>query len=58
MEIIMKPGFELTEEIKQMAKYFDHNYRYIENYGQMKEQEYKNDDIMEKLKPLGVERIW
>ena len=58
MEIVMKEGFELTEEIKQMAKYFDHNYIYIDNYGQMKEQEYKNNEIMEKLKPLGVERIW
>ena len=33
----MKEGFEITEEIEQIATGYDFNYRYIDNYGQMKE---------------------
>lgn len=57
MEIVMKEGFEVTQEIKDMARGYDVYYRYIDNYGQMKEAEEKNYVILEKLKPLGVERI-
>jgi hypothetical protein len=57
MEIVMKEGFELTQEIIDIARGYDVYYRYIDNYGQMKDAEYKNDDILEKLKPLGVECI-
>jgi hypothetical protein len=57
MNIVMKEGFEVTQEIKDLARGYDVYYRYIDNYGDMKESEYKNDAILEKLKPLGVERI-
>ncbi len=57
MNIIMKEGFELTQEIIDLARGYDVYYMYIDNYGQMKEAEYKNNAILEKLKPLGVERI-
>ena len=50
----MKEGFEITEEIEQIASGYDFNYRYIDNYGQMKEAEEKNTAIMSKLKELGV----
>ena len=54
MKITMKEGYEITEEIKNIAKYYDFNYYYIDNYGQMKEAEYKNNEIMNKLKELNV----
>ena len=57
MNIIMKEGFELTQEIIDLARGYYVYYIYIYNYGQMKEAEYKNNAILEKLKPLGVERI-
>ena len=54
MKITMKEGYEITEEIENIAKYYDFNYYYIDNYGQMKEAEYKNNEIMIKLKELNV----
>ena len=57
MEIIMKEGFELTQEIKDLARGYDVYTCYIDNYTQMKQAEEKNHAILEKLKPLGVERI-
>lgn len=57
MDIIMKEGFEVTEEILVLAKGYDVYTCYIDNYTQMKEAEEKNHAILEKLKPLGVERI-
>jgi len=57
MNIVMKEGFEVTQEIKDLARGYDVYYRYIDSYGQMKEAEEKNYVILEKLKPLGVERI-
>jgi hypothetical protein len=57
MNIVMKEGFEVTQEILDIARGYDVYYRYIDNYGQMKDAEYKNEDILKKLKPLGVERI-
>jgi outer membrane receptor for Fe3+-dicitrate len=54
MKITMKEGYEITEEIENIAKYYDFNYYYIDNYGQMKEAEYKNNEIMNKLKELNV----
>ena len=53
----MKEGFEITEEIEQIAKCYDFNYRYIDNYGQMKEAEEKNTAIIIKLKELGVNNL-
>ncbi len=58
MKIIMKSGFEITEEIQNIAKGYDFYTCYIDNYGQMKEAEYKNEAIMEKLKQLNVEKLW
>jgi len=57
MKIEMEEGFELTQEIKDLARGYDVYYRYIDSYGQMKEAEYKNNEIMKKLLPLGVKRI-
>jgi hypothetical protein len=54
----MKSGFEITEEIQNIAKGYDFYTCYIDNYGQMKEAEYKNEAIMEKLKQLNVEKLW
>ena len=54
MKIEMKEGFEITEEIERIAKGYDFNYRYIDNYGQMKQAEERNTTIMRKLKELGV----
>ena len=50
----MKEGYEITEEILNLYKQYDFNYYYIDNYGQMKEAEYKNNEIMNKLKELNV----
>ncbi len=58
MKIIMKSGFEITEEIQNIARGYDFYTCYIDNYGQMKEAEYKNEAIMEKLKQLNVEKLW
>jgi hypothetical protein len=57
MTIVMKEGLEVTQEIKDLARGYDVYYRYIDNYGQMKDAESKNYEIMGKLRPLGVERI-
>jgi hypothetical protein len=57
MNIIMKEGFEVTPEIIDLAMGYDVYSMYIDNYGQMKEAEAKNKAILEKLKPMGVERI-
>ena len=57
MNIVMKEGYEITEEILQIAKGYDVYSCYIDSYTQMKAAEEKNRDIMDKLDPLGVERI-
>lgn len=57
MTIEMEEGFELTQEIKDLARGYDAYYMYIDNYGQMKEAEANNNEIMKKLRPLGVKRI-
>lgn len=57
MRIEMKEGYEITEEILQIAKGYNFYTDYISNYGQMKEAEYKNSEIMEKLKELGVLKL-
>jgi hypothetical protein len=57
MKIEMKPGFEITEEIQQIASGYDFYSCYIDNYGQMKEAEEKNEVIMEKLRELGVNKL-
>ena len=54
MKIEMKEGYEITEEILQIAKGYNFYACYISNYGQMKDAEDKNREIMEKLKELGV----
>jgi hypothetical protein len=54
----MKAGFEITEEIQNIARGYDFHTCYIDNYGQMKEAEYKNEAIMDKLKILNVEKLW
>lgn len=54
MKIIMQKGYEITEEITDIAKYYDFNYFYIDDYGQMKEAEYRNNEIIQKLKELNV----
>ena len=53
----MKEGYEITEEILQIAKGYDVYSCYIDSYTQMKASEEKNRDIMDRLEPLGVERI-
>lgn len=57
MNIVMKEGYEITEEIIDLARGYDVYSCYIDSYTQMKQAEEKNRDIIEKLKPLGVERI-
>ena len=54
MKIIMKEGYEITDEILNLYKQIDFNYFYIDDYGQMKEAELKNKQIVEKLKKLNV----
>jgi hypothetical protein len=54
----MKEGFEITEEIQNIARGYDFHTCYIDNYGQMKEAEEKNRIIMDKLfYDLGVEKL-
>ena len=53
----MKPGYEVTEEIRSIASRYDFYYMYIDNYGQMKEAEYANNEIKDELKTLGVEKF-
>jgi len=57
-EIVMKPGTEITPEMEQLIRRYDHNYRYIDDYTQMKDAEDKNNEIMKQLRPLGITRIW
>ena len=57
MKIEMKPGFEITEEIKKIASGYDFYSCYIDNYGQMKQAEERNEIIMEKLRELGVNKL-
>jgi hypothetical protein len=57
MKIIMQNELEVTQEIKDLAIGYDAYYMYIDNYGQMAEAQNKNEIIMAKLRPLGVERI-
>ncbi len=57
MKIIMNEGFEITEEIITLSKGYDVYYHYIDNYSQMKQAEQKNNQIMDKLKLLGVKNI-
>jgi hypothetical protein len=58
MKIIMKEGFEITEEIQNIARWYDFYTCYIDNYGQMKDAEEKNRVIMDRLKELNVEKLW
>jgi non-canonical (house-cleaning) NTP pyrophosphatase len=55
--ITMKEGFELTQEIIDLARGYNVYSCYMDNYTQMKEEEDKNNAILAKLEPLGVERI-
>jgi hypothetical protein len=57
MKIEMKEGFEITEEIEQIAKGYDLFSCYIDNYTQMKQAEERNTAIMDKLMELGVHLI-
>jgi putative N-acetylmannosamine-6-phosphate epimerase len=57
MKIQMKDGFEITEEIEQIAKGYDLFSCYIDNYTQMKQAEERNTAIMNKLMELGVHLI-
>ena len=50
----MKEGYEITEEILQIAKGYNFYSCYIDSYTQMKAAEDKNREIMQKLKELGV----
>ena len=53
----MKTGFEITEEIQQIASGYDFYSCYIDSYTQMKEAEERNEIIMEKLRELGVIKL-
>jgi hypothetical protein len=57
MKIVMKEGFELTSEIENKANQYDFYYLYIDNYGQMKDAEANNDQIMRELRELGVDHL-
>ena len=57
MNIEMKPGFEITEEIQKIASGYDFYSCYIDNYTQMKQAQERNDIIMEKLTELGVNKL-
>jgi len=57
MKIIMKEGYEITEEIENLYRQYNFYSSYIDNYGQMKEAEHKNNEIMIKLKELNVLEI-
>jgi hypothetical protein len=58
MEIVMKEGYELTEEILKISRGYDRNYLYIDNYGQMKNAEENNEMIKNKLRELNVEKLY
>lgn len=57
MKIEMKQGFEITEEIQQIASGYDFYSCYIDNYTQMIKAQERNDIIMEKLRELGVNKL-
>lgn len=57
MRIEMKDGYEITEEILQIAKGYNFYACYIDSYTQMKSAEDKNIEIMQKLRELGVEKL-
>ena len=57
-EIVMKPGTKITPEMEQLIRSYDHNYLYIDDYTQMKDVERENNEIMDKLRPLGIIKIW
>ena len=57
MQIKMKDGYELTEEIKNIALGYDFYTMYIDNYGQMIKAQEDNKAIMNKIKALGVESL-
>jgi len=57
MTIEMKAGFEITEEIQQIASGYDFHTCYIDSYTQMKQAEEKNRSIMDRLNELGVEKL-
>lgn len=57
MTIEMKAGFEITEEIQQIASGYDFHTCYIDSYTQMKQAEEKNRSIMDRLNELGVENL-
>jgi hypothetical protein len=57
MTIEMKAGFEITEEIQQIASGYDFHTCYIDSYTQMKQAEEKNKSIMDRLNELGVEKL-
>ena len=57
MEIKMKEGYELTEEIKNIASGYDFYTMYIDNYSQMIQAQEDNQVIMNQLKALGVESL-
>ena len=57
MKIEMKPGFEITEEIQQIASSYNFYTCYISSYTQMKQAEEKNETIMKKLNELGVNKL-
>ena len=58
MEIVMKEGYELTEEILKISRGYDSYYLYIDNYGQMKNAEENNEMIKNKLRELNVEKLY
>jgi len=47
-------GFKLTNRIAQLVRSYDANAKYIDDGGQLRIQEEKNDKIMAELKDLGV----
>lgn len=57
MKIEMKPGFEITEEIKLIANGYDFYTCYIDSYGQMKQADERNQNIMVRLNDLGVKTL-
>ena len=57
MKIEMKPGFEITEEIIKIANGYDFYTCYIDSYGQMKQADERNQNIMVRLNDLGVKTL-
>ncbi len=50
----LKDGYKLTEEIEKELYNYDFYTNYIDSYTQMKEAEYENDRIKQRLSELGV----